>query len=339
MVPKNDNHRADATAPSMEGCVMERPEICVGTRGSALARTQTGWVVDQFRSRGHVVTVELVSTRGDVVTDVPIAAIRGGDGVFVRELERALLEGRIDAAVHSLKDLPTAVTPGLELASVPLRASPFDAFVGRTSPTIDQLPPRAVVGTSSIRRVMQLRAWRPDLDFRSVRGNVDTRLRRLDEGECDGLILAAAGLGRLGLERRITEVLRPESFWPAVAQGALIVQIRSGDARMAAIVGEINDPSSHAAVEAERACLAGLAGGCLAPIGAWARFEGDRLHLGACVLGPDGDGIERIVSRGVAEAAESPDRLGQRVAEALLGQGADRMLQAARQAESLRRQA
>jgi len=316
---------------------MERSEIRVGTRGSALARTQTGWVVDQFRSRGHEVTVELVSTRGDVVTDVPIAGIRGGDGVFVRELERALLEGRIDAAVHSLKDLPTAVTPGLDLACVPLRASPFDAFVGRTAPTIDELPPDAVVGTSSIRRVMQLRARRPDLRVRPVRGNVDTRLRQLDEGACDGLILAAAGLGRLGLEGRITEVLRPESFWPAVAQGALVVQIRAGDVRMGAIVGEIDDPASHAAVDAERACLAALAGGCLAPVGAWARFDGPALHLGACVLGPDGTAIERIVSRAVADGDESPDRLGRTVAEDLRGQGADRMLEAARRAEALHR--
>ena len=317
--------------------MMERQEIRVGTRGSALARTQTGWVVDQFRSAGHEVTVELVSTRGDVVTDVPIAGIRGGDGVFVRELERALLDGRIDAAVHSFKDLPTLVTPGLELACVPVRASPFDAFVGRTAPTIDALPPGAVVGTSSIRRVMQLRARRPDLQVQAVRGNVDTRLRQLDDGACDGLILAAAGLGRLGLEERITEVLRPDSFWPAVAQGALVVQIRGDDDRMRAVVREIDDPASHAAVEAERACLAALAGGCLAPIGAWARFEGAAFHLGACVLGPDGEGIARIVAQAAADIDESPDRLGRRVAEALRGQGADRMLEASRQAEALRR--
>ena len=317
---------------------MERTEIRVGTRGSALARTQTGWVVDQFRARGHEVSVELVSTRGDVVTDVPIAGIRGGDGVFVRELERALLDGRIDAAVHSFKDLPTAVTPGLELACVPLRASPFDAFVGRAAPTIDQLPPGAVVGTSSVRRVMQLRARRPDLEVRSVRGNVDTRLRQLDEGACDGLILAAAGLGRLGLEQRITEVLRPDAFWPAVAQGALIVQIRSGDPRMAAVVSAIDDPSSHAAVRAERACLAALAGGCLAPVGAWARFEGDLLHLGACVLGPNGERIATIEARAVAGAAETPEELGRRVAEDLRRQGADDMLALGREAEGRLRQ-
>jgi hydroxymethylbilane synthase len=317
---------------------MERTEFRVGTRGSTLARTQTGWVVDQFRARGHEVSVELVSTRGDVVTDVPIAGIRGGDGVFVRELERALLDGRIDAAVHSFKDLPTAVTPGLELACVPLRASPFDAFVGRSAPTIDQLPPGAVVGTSSVRRVMQLKALRPDLLVRSVRGNVDTRLRQLDDGVCDGLILAAAGLGRLGLESRITEILRPDAFWPAVAQGALVVQIRSGDPRMAATVGAIDDPASHAAVRAERACLAALAGGCLAPVGAWARFEATFLHLGACVLGPDGDGVATILSRAVGAVAETPEDLGNRVAEDLCRQGAEGLLVLGREAEARRRQ-
>lgn len=319
---------------------MERTEIRVGTRGSSLARTQTGWVVDQFRDHGHEVAVELVSTRGDVVTDVPIAGIRGGDGVFVRELERALLEGRIDAAVHSLKDLPTAVTPGLELACVPLRASPFDAFVGRSAPTIDQLPSGAIVGTSSIRRVMQLRARRPDLQVRPVRGNVDTRLRQLDEGGCDGLILAAAGLGRLGLATRITEVLRPGAFWPAVAQGALVVQIRSGDPRMSAVVGAIDDPASHAAVRAERACLAAMAGGCLAPIGAWARFEEGVLNLGACVLGPDGDGdgVTTIVARAVGSHDEAPEALGRRVAEELRRQGADNLLALGRESEAVRRQ-
>jgi hydroxymethylbilane synthase len=282
-------------------------------------------VVDQFRALGHAIDVELVSTRGDVVTDRPIAGIKGGDGVFVRELERALLDGRIDAAVHSLKDLPTAVTPGLELACIPVRASPFDAFVGRSAPTIDRLPQGAVVGTSSVRRVMQLRAMRPDIEVRSVRGNVDTRLRQLDDGVCDGLILAAAGLGRLGLGQRITEVLRPDDFWPAVAQGALVVQVRSGDARMAEVVEAIDDPASHRAIRAERACLAALAGGCLAPVG-----------LGGCVLGPDGDGVVSVVARGIAVGDETPEQLGLRVAEDLRRQGADDLLAGARVAEELR---
>jgi len=316
---------------------MESRQFRVGTRGSALARTQTGWVVDQFLARGHDVAVELVSTRGDVVTDVPISGIRGGDGVFVRELERALLEGRIDAAVHSLKDLPTLVPPGLALACVPVRETPFDAFVGRTAATVDALPHGARVGTSSIRRVMQLRALRPDLEVQSVRGNVDTRLRHLDAGACDGLILAAAGLHRLGLGGRISEILEPDQFWPAVAQGALVVQIRTGDRRAEAIVGAIDDPRSHAAVRAERACLATLAGGCLAPIGAWARWDGAALTLGACVLEPRDEGVARIVAEEVARSGEMPEQLGIRVADDLRRQGADAMLAAAREAEAGRR--
>jgi len=320
-----------------EGNLMGNPQFRVGTRASALARTQTGWVVDQFRARGHEVITELVTTRGDLVTDVPISGVRGGDGVFVRELERALLEERIDAAVHSLKDLPTAVPSGLHLACVPPRATPFDAFIGRTAATIGALPPGATVGTSSIRRVMQLRALRPDLEVRSVRGNVDTRLRLLDEGACDGLILAAAGLERLGLAARITEMLRPDDFWPAVAQGALVVQIRSGDRQAEAVVAMIDDPPTHAAVRAERACLGALAGGCLAPVGAWARVENDRLRLGACVLAPHADGVARIKAEAVQRGDESAEIMGCRVAAKLLEQGADAMLAAAREAERVRR--
>lgn len=304
--------------------------IRVGTRASTLARTQTGWVVDQYRARGRHVVTELVSTRGDVSVDVPIAGIGGGDGVFVRELERALLDGRIDAAVHSLKDLPTAVPEGLELACVPRRATPFDAFVGRTAPTLAELPAGAVVGTSSVRRVMQLKQLRPDLVTRPVRGNVDTRLARLERGECDGLILAAAGLERLGLAGRITELLRPAAFWPAIGQGALVVQVRADDAVTRSIVAEIDDADSHVAVRAERACLARLAGGCLAPIGAWARSEEGGLVLGACVLGPRGEVVERVEASAPRRAEESPEALGERVADMLLAAGAEALLAEAR---------
>lgn len=302
----------------------------VGTRGSALARTQTGWVVERLRSLGHDVEIETISTRGDVAMEVPIAGIGGGDGVFVRELERALLDGRIDAAVHSLKDMPTVVPAGLTLACVPRRASPFDAFVGRTAPSLAGLAPGAVVGTSSVRRVMQLRLLRDDLDIRPMRGNVDTRLGRLDEGDFDGVILAAAGLERLGLGDRITELLRPDSFWPAVGQGALVVQIRADDARAAAVVGSIDHRESHDAVLAERAFLAELAGGCLAPIAAWARREADTLLLGACVLGPGERGPRRLSASHAARSGERPESLGRRVADTLVTLGAEDLLAAAR---------
>jgi hypothetical protein len=190
----------------------------IGTRGSSLAVTQTGHVVDRLRALGVAVEVETITTRGDLSAPRPVGGLPG-DGVFVRELEQALLDGRIDAAVHSLKDLPTAETPGLDLACVPLRAAPFDALVGRAGTTLASLPAGAVVGTSSVRRIVQLRRLRPDLVVRPVRGNVDTRLRNLDAGQYDGLILAAAGLERLGLGDRIVESLEPDAFWPARRSG------------------------------------------------------------------------------------------------------------------------
>ncbi len=310
------------------------PPIRVGTRASLLARTQTGWVVDQLRSHGHAVDVVTISTQGDRRDDVPIAAI-GGDGVFVRELERALLERRIDAAVHSLKDLPTEETPGLTVACVPVRAMPFDVLVAREPCTIESLSPGAVVGTSSLRRVAQVKAIRGDLDVRAIRGNVDSRLRRLDGGEYDCLILAGAGLERLGLASRITHVLRPDSFWPAVSQGALGIQIRADDGRMRLALEPLDDPATHQAVRAERSCLAALAGGCLAPIGAWGHQTDDgQLELGGCVLEDSGDRVLRIaatVRAAVAhddlrELSGKPESLGKELAGLLLARGAAAML-------------
>lgn len=305
----------------------------IGTRASALALAQSGWVADRVRAGGTAVELVTITTRGDAEQHGPVAEL-GGDGVFVREIERALLDERIDAAVHSLKDLPTADTPGLTVACVPPRASPFDVLVGRTAPTLDALPAGAVVGTSSIRRVVQVRSLRPDLVIRPIRGNVDTRLRRLDAGDYDALVLAGAGLERLGLAGRITETLRPDAFWPAVAQGALGVQIRVDDRRARDAVAPLDDPASHEAVRAERACLATLAGGCLAPIGAWGRTGGGRLELGACVLEERDGRVRRIVSKGsiprgdgseVSRGAAAHD-LGVRMAAGLQKCGADEML-------------
>jgi len=311
----------------------ERP-IRIGTRGSLLARTQTEWVVGQLRGLGRVVETVTISTQGDARTDVPIASI-GGDGVFVRELERALLEGRIDAAVHSLKDLPTDETPGLTVACVPVRAMPFDVLVARQACTLESLPAGAVVGTSSVRRVAQVKAIRGDVVVRPIRGNVDTRLGRLDAGDYDCLILAGAGLERLGLAGRITHVLRPDAFWPAVAQGALGIQIRVEDAAARRSLAPLDDPATHDAVRAERSCLASLAGGCLAPIGAWARRGDDGLlEIGGCVLEESADGIASIVAtlRQAATAGDpqavshAPEALGAHLADLLLARGAGPML-------------
>jgi len=305
--------------------------IRVGTRGSALARAQTAAVVARLRGLGHAVEVETITTVGDVRTDVPIAGIvhepGGGDGVFVRELERALLDGRIDAAVHSLKDLPTAVPEGLAIGCVPERVMPFDVLVGQPGMTLATLPAAAVVGTSSVRRVVQVKALRPDLIVKPIRGNVDTRLRKLDAGECDCLILAGAGLQRLGLAERITAVLAPPGFWPAVAQGAVAVEIRAADTAMRRALAALDDTAAHAAIRAERACLAALAGGCLAPIGAWARTHGDRLVLGAVVFEERSGSVRSLAAELEAETpAAPPETLGTRVAAALVERGAAAML-------------
>lgn len=335
----------------------EIPPLRIGTRGSSLAVTQTGLVAARLEALGTPVEVVTLTTRADQGTaggDLPIASL-GGDGVFVRELEAALLDGRIDAAVHSLKDMPTAETPGLALCCVPERALAFDVLVGGAAATLAELPAGAVVGSSSIRRVVQVRAWRPDLDVRPIRGNVDTRLRKLDAGEYDALVLAGAGLARLGLADRITEVLAPPRFWPAVSQGALGVQVRVGDHRVASRLKPLDHADSHAAVRAERACLGALAGGCLAPIGAWGRVEGaGRLVLEACVFEPHDDGVRRIAARAEMPAAEVRDRaraavsgtdesvpttvedLGLTVARLLLEQGAAAMLARHREPVGLR---
>jgi len=323
--------------------------IRIGTRGSLLAVTQTNLIVAALRAAGAEVEVERVTTRGDCGADdggldIPISSL-GSDGVFVREIEQALLDGRIDAAVHSLKDLPTAETPGLDLACVPVRAMPFDVLVCRSPATLESLPPGSVVGTSSIRRVMQLRAARPDLLIRPIRGNVDTRLRKLDAGEFDALVLAGAGLQRLGRSDRIAAVLEPPVFWPAVAQGALVVQTRGGDERVQRWLAALDDPPTHAAVWAERAFLATLAGGCLAPIGAWAHTtDQGGLVLGGCVLEESAGSVRRVVAEDSAAApratgggGEAPIRewasaLGRRVAGTLLAHGAAAMLDRMRQA-------
>ncbi len=302
--------------------------VRVGTRGSQLARTQTGHVIDQLRSFGFEVQEVIISTRGDQQQTVPIAEI-GNDGVFVRELEKALLEERIDLAVHSLKDLPTAMTPGLEFACTPLRATPFDVLVSRDGVGLRDLPADASVGTASIRRRIQIQAVRPDLQIVAIRGNVDSRLRRLDEGELDAVVLAAAGLERLGRAERITELLQPPEFWPAVAQGALVIQIKEANQRVQEILEPIHDSATYLATIAERALLAVLAGGCLAPIGSLGEFGDDgELTLGGCVLSDAGGNVEMRTASCSSHVrnSESAVSLGHEVAEKLLSQGAQELL-------------
>ncbi len=312
--------------------VMSEP-IRVGTRRSRLALGQTGQVVEQMRRAGSDVVIEIISTRGDTRGDLPVAAL-GSDGVFVRELERALLDGRIDVAVHSLKDMPTAAVEGLEIGCVPSRVTPFDALVSRVGHSLESLPAGATVGTSSIRRAVQVAAARPDLVIHPLRGNVDTRLGRLDAGDYDALILAAAGLERLGLGHRVTSLLEPPLFWPAIGQGALGLQIRSGDHRAMEAITPLDDAATHAAVRAERSCLADLAGGCLAPVAGHAKVVGDRLWLGARVLEQSGHLVKEITAEDdvvISDLADSAaraaaDSLGRLVASRLIRAGAGEML-------------
>ncbi len=300
--------------------------IRLGTRASPLAQWQAQWVAAQLRAMGVEVELTPVTTAGDRQQS-PIGAI-GGQGVFTKEIQRELLAGRIDLAVHSLKDLPTDMAAGLCLAAVPKRAAVADALLSEEYPGLDLLPPGAAVGTGSLRRRAQLLHVRPDLQIRDIRGNVDTRLRKLHAGQCDAVVLAEAGLKRLGLSDRIAERLPMSIMLPAVGQGALGLEVRGDDRPTLQLVQSLEDADSRAAVSAERAMLAALRGGCLAPIAAWARTDRDQLLLTGRVLSPDG--VQRIEATRAARPADA-EQLGRRVADDLLAQGAAGLIAASRQ--------
>ena len=295
----------------------------LGTRGSALARWQANWVAQQLQELGIDVALVPISTRGDQSQTQAIGAI-GGEGLFTKELGRALLDGHIDMAVHSLKDLPTEHVPGLRLAAVPPRGHVCDVLVCREPGTLADLPQGATVGTGSLRRRAQLLHARSDLRMCDIRGNVDTRLRKLRGGEFDAMVLAQAGLTRLDLLDRDWQVLPPSTMLPAVGQGALGIEAREDDQPTLARLAALDDLATHQAVAAERAMLAALCGGCLAPVGGWGRVEQDgRLHLSGVVL--SGNGARRLA----AESYAPPDaavELGRRVADELLAQGAAELI-------------
>ena len=294
--------------------------LVIASRGSQLALWQARWVGGRLASMGHECRIQIIKTTGDKITDVPLAKV-GTKGLFTKEIEEALLDASADLAVHSLKDLPTELPEGLVLAAVPVREDPRDALGGRR---LSELPAGAKVGTSSLRRAAQLRKLRPDLAVEPVRGNLDTRLRKLDEGQYDAILLAAAGLKRLGWEDRIAEVLPPEVMCSAVGQGALAIETRASGPGFEACRA-LDDAATHAAVDAERGVLRALGGGCQVPIGAYAVVEDGRLRLTAIVASPDGAELVRGESEGpVAEAS----RTGRELGEDLLGRGARRILQA-----------
>lgn len=316
---------------------MER-KLIIGTRGSKLALAQSEMVADSLRKAhpGLEVELQIISTVGDRTQASGIALSAVGDkGLFIKELEVALLEKQVDLAVHSCKDLPSVTADGLSLAAFPEREQPWDALVLPASAAapaqryVDQqlsvLPPNAHVGTSSLRRTSQLLALRPDLRISDLRGNIDTRLRKLDEGQYDAIILASAGLLRIGLEARISQYFPADLMVPAVSQGILAIECRADDAETLALLSVLDDPQSRKAALAERAFLRRLEGGCQVPMGANAQLQADgSLEIKGMVGSRDG----RTIIKSVRNAAGDPEALGEALAEELLAQGAASLIEA-----------
>ena len=293
--------------------------VTIGTRGSKLALWQAHWIEQQLKDRDIPTRIEIIKTTGDKITDVALAKVgsqTGLKGVFTKEIEDALIAGSIDLAVHSLKDLPTELDSCLVVKVIPQRADPRDALAGMP---LVELPKGAKVGTSSLRRGAQMRRLRPDVQVEDIRGNVDTRLRKLAEGRYDAILLASAGLQRLGCQDRIAEILEPEVMLPAVGQGALGIETRVGDDTINELLSPLDDPQTRIAVTAERALLSALGGGCQMPLGAYATLDGERLSLLAVVVSEDGGRAVRVA---VAGESSAPKALGQAAAAELLDQGA-----------------
>jgi hydroxymethylbilane synthase len=302
------------------------PRLRIGSRGSQLALWQANHVAALLRARGHEVAIEIIHTTGDKITDLPLARVGAkgglGKGIFTKEIEEALAAGKVDLAVHSLKDLPTELPPGFEIAAITEREDARDAFCSREYAKIEDLPQNARVGTSSLRRQAQLKAIRPDLDIHPLRGNVDTRLRKLEEGEYDAIILASAGLKRLGKTELVKQIIPAEIMCPAAGQGALAIEIRTGDSVICEHVAFLDDPTARAATTCERALLNRLGGGCQVPIGAFAEMRNGKLHLESIVADPDGSQVLRDSRDG-----DDPNKLGNDAGEALLRRGGDEILE------------
>lgn len=292
----------------------------IATRKSPLAMWQAEHVRERLQVLNPGLEVELVSmtTQGDRVLDSPLAKI-GGKGLFVKELENGMLEGRADIAVHSMKDVPAELPAGLEIGAILEREDPRDAFVSNRYASIDELPLGARVGTSSLRRQCQLRASRPDLEILDLRGNVNTRLVKLDAGDYDAIVLACAGLRRLGMEERITRALDPEAMLPAIAQGVIGIECRSGDTRISELIAGLDHPHTATRTAIERGMNARLAGGCQAPVAGYSELDDDILHLRGLVGWPNGSDIVRgDISGPMSDAVN----LGEQLADDLLARGA-----------------
>ncbi len=300
-----------------------KPVIRLGSRGSKLALWQAEFIRSEIEGRtGRKVQIEKIRTTGDMILDVPLARV-GGKGLFVKEIEEALLAGSIDLAVHSMKDVPTDLPDGLEIVAITRREDPRDAFLSVKYEKLEDLPRGAKVGTSSLRRQTQLLGLRPDLSVETLRGNLDTRIRKMEEGLFDAIILAAAGIRRLGWEAKITQYIPEEVSLPAIGQGALGIEIRSDDPDTREAVSFLNDRDTSLAVRAERGFLKRLEGGCQVPIASHGRTEGDAIFLRGMVGRPDGSEIVRGSERG---GISDPEALGTVLAEQLLTRGAKEIL-------------
>lgn len=300
--------------------------IRIGTRGSKLALWQANWVRSQLMAAGFEAELIIITTMGDVSAR-PLSEV-GGQGLFTKEIQRELLSDRVDVAVHSLKDLPTVEIPGLLLAAVPERETTEDCLVSRAKVGFEELPSGARIGTGSSRRQAQLRAWRSDVEVLDIRGNVDSRLRKLHEGEFDAIVLAVAGLTRLGLSDNITQRLPQDRMLPAIGQGALGLECRAADEATKLALSSLNHVPSMAAVSAERSLLANLLAGCLAPVAAHAVVSGDELKLRARVLSVDG---QRQIEGSLSGVAGEAAAIGAKLAKQLSEQGAAELIATARE--------
>ncbi len=294
--------------------------LTIGTRGSLLALWQANWVKAELEAMGETCRLEIIRTTGDKITDVPLAKV-GTKGLFTKEIEEALLDRGIDLAVHSLKDLPTAAPEGLTIAAIPEREDARDALIGSR---LSDLKTGAHIGTSSLRRAAQLRALRPDLQIADLRGNLDTRLRKLDEGQYDAIVLASAGLQRLGWADRIAEYVGVDTVCPAAGQGALAIETRADGGHAVQLCARLDHGPTRAAVTAERETLEALGGGCQVPIGAHATINGARMELRGVVISPAGDTVVKHIVAGDAAEARV---LGRRLGEMLLQSGARQILE------------
>ena len=300
--------------------------IRIGSRGSQLALWQANHIADKLRAAGHEVAIEIIRTTGDALQQVPFAQV-GSKGMFTKEIEEALLENRIDLAVHSLKDLPTELAPEFTIAAIPERVDPRDAFVSIKHASFESLPQGAKIGTSSARRQAQLRHQRNDLEFVEFRGNVDTRLRKLEESQVEAIILAAAGLERLGRTEHLRECFSPLIVCPSAGQGALAVETRANDHATIEAIHFLDDAPTRYAVTAERAALGALGGGCQVPIGVFCAPTKNAYTITAAVAAPNGAQVTRVVLENQTTA--NPEELGKEVAKRLLEQGALSLLEIA----------